>query len=65
MDDRRFLIYNLIGGVTWTVTILMLGYGLGQIRGIDKYLLVIVAVIVAVSAAPVAIEVLRSRRSRV
>jgi membrane-associated protein len=64
MDDRRFLFYNVIGGIAWTVTILMLGYGLGQIHGIDKYILAIIAVIVLISAAPVAIEVLRSRRER-
>src|SRR4051812_12366499 len=31
MDVRRFTIFNIIGGVVWTVGITMLGYGLGQI----------------------------------
>ena len=62
MDYRRFTVFNLIGGVTWTIGITMLGYGLGQIDGIDKYLLAIIAVIVLISAAPVAIEFLRARR---
>jgi len=65
MDRRRFTLFNLLGGVPWTIGITLLGYGLGQIKGIDKYLLVIIAVIVLVSAAPVAIEFLRARRSRV
>jgi membrane-associated protein len=64
MDPRRFLLYNLLGGIPWTVGITLLGYGLGQIHGIDKYILVIVAVIVVISAAPVAIELMRARRSR-
>src|SRR4051812_26316933 len=62
MDLRRFTIFNIIGGIVWTVGITMLGYGLGQIKGIDKYLLVIIAVIVLISAAPVALEYLRVRR---
>ena len=62
MDVRRFTIFNIVGGVVWTVGITMLGYGLGQIHGIDRYLLVIIAVIVLISAAPVGLEYLRTRR---
>jgi membrane-associated protein len=63
MDVRRFTIFNIIGGVAWTIGITMLGYGLGQINGIDKYILVIIAVIVLISALPVIIEFLRARRA--
>src|SRR3954451_17235352 len=62
MDLRRFTVFNIIGGVVWTLGITMLGYGLGQIDGIDKYILVIIFVIVVISATPVAIEFLRSRK---
>ena len=62
MDARKFLLYNLIGGIPWTIGITMLGYGLGQINGIDKYLLAIIAVIVLISAAPVIVEFVRHKR---
>ena len=63
MDARRFLFFNVIGGVAWTVGITMLGYALGQIPGIDKYLLVVIAVIVLISLVPVGLEYLRTRRA--
>jgi membrane-associated protein len=63
MDVRRFTIFNVIGGVVWVVGITMLGYALGQIHGIDKCILVIIAVIVLISAAPVAIEYRRARKA--
>jgi membrane-associated protein len=63
MNRRRFVLYNLAGAVVWTIGITLLGYALGQIPGIDKYLLLVVAVIVAISVAPVAIEYLRHRKA--
>jgi membrane-associated protein len=63
MEVRRFTIFNIMGGIVWTVGITMLGYGLGQIKGIDKYILVIIAVIVLISATPVIIEFLRTRKA--
>jgi membrane-associated protein len=62
MDARRFLLFNIVGGVIWTVGITMLGYALGQIPGIDKYLLLVIAGIVAISLIPVGLEFLRARR---
>jgi len=64
MDLRRFTVFNIIGGVVWTIGITMLGYGLGQINGIDKYILLIIFVIVVISAMPVAIEYMRARKER-
>ena len=58
---RKFFIYNAIGAVIWTQTVIGLGIFLGdKISGsVDKYLLPIIGVIIFVSLIPVAIEVLR------
>ncbi|MEV6580461.1 DedA family protein [Streptomyces sp. NPDC051582] len=62
---RAFTFWQVAGGLLWTVGLVLAGYALGSsIPSVDTYLLPIVALIVAVSLLPVAIELLRSRRSR-
>ncbi|MFB9235568.1 DedA family protein [Plantactinospora siamensis] len=71
MSARRFLLWNVIGGVAWTEAILLAGYlPARKLRdtigatNIDKYLLPVVAVIVLLSLIPIGVEVLRARRNR-
>jgi membrane-associated protein len=61
---RRFAVWNVIGGLIWTQGIILLGYFLGnRISGsIDVYLLPIIGLIIAISVAPIAFDVLRQRR---
>jgi len=61
---RTFTVAQVLGGVVWTTGIILAGYWLGnRIPGIDTYLLPIIAVIIAVSLIPVALEVRRMRRT--
>ena len=63
MDYRKFVTYNIVGGVLWGSGVTAAGYALGEaIPDIDKWLLPIIGVIVMVSFVPVALEVLRMRR---
>jgi membrane-associated protein len=63
MEYRTFTTYNVLGGVLWAGGVTALGHILGDtIPDIDKYLLPAIAVIVALSVAPVVFEVLRERR---
>ncbi|MFD9425622.1 MULTISPECIES: DedA family protein [unclassified Streptomyces] len=60
---RVFTLWQVAGGLVWTVGLVLAGYALGSsIPNVDRYLLPIVALIVAVSLLPLAIELLRSRR---
>ncbi len=62
---RVFTLWQIIGGVVWSVGVVLAGYWLGShIRNVDRYLLPIIALIVVVSLIPVALEVLRGRRGR-
>jgi membrane-associated protein len=71
MPARRFLLWNVIGGVLWTDAIILVGYlparklrdSIGA-ANIDKYLLPVVALIVLVSLTPIFVEVVRARRHR-
>lgn len=66
MSALRFFIWNVVGGVIWTETIILIGRFLGdRVKGIDKYVLPVVAIAVLVSVVPVIREVLRGRRSNV
>ncbi|HEY1639484.1 MAG TPA: DedA family protein [Streptosporangiaceae bacterium] len=60
-----FTRWQVTGGLVWTAGVTLAGYVLGsRISGIDRYLLPVIAVIVALSLIPVLIEVLRRRGGR-
>ena len=63
---KIFFIWNIIGSYIWTVSLITAGYLLGErLEGsVDKYLLPIVALIIALSLAPIAIEFLKDRKKR-
>ncbi|MEU2583543.1 DedA family protein [Streptomyces avermitilis] len=61
---RTFTLWQVVGGLIWSVGLTLAGYALGSsIPNVDRYLLPMVAVIVAVSLIPLAAEVLRSRKA--
>lgn len=63
MDYRKFVFYNVIGGLVWTVGIINLGYFLGNsIPDIERYILPIIAGIILVSFIPVIYEVVVARK---
>jgi membrane-associated protein len=62
---RTFALWQILGGLLWTVGVIMAGYALGaSVPNIDTYLLPIIAVVVLVSLSPLLIEFYRSRRKR-
>lgn len=64
MRYRLFVPFNVVGGLLWACGVTLAGYGLGSsVKHIDKYLVPIIAVIVAVSLIPVVLEVRRARGS--
>ncbi len=65
MDYRRFLTFNVAGGVGWVSSMTWAGYLLGQtIPNIDRHLAKVVIVVILLSFIPVAVEILRERRRR-
>ena len=62
MDYKKFLRYNLIGGVLWGVGITSAGYFLGKtIPGAENYLLPIVIGIVIVSVIPALVHYIQEK----
>ncbi|OYX42972.1 hypothetical protein B7Y94_02455 [Candidatus Saccharibacteria bacterium 32-49-12] len=70
MEYRRFLSFNLVGGLLWTAGVTYAGYLLGQLFEsmgveIDTVLLPIIALIILASIAPPAIHILKDKKNRV
>ncbi len=63
MRYRRFLTYNVVGGIGWVVSMTLAGYLLGQtVPNISKHMHELVIVIIVLSVIPIAVEVYRERR---
>ncbi|MFC9328408.1 DedA family protein [Kitasatospora sp. NPDC057015] len=66
MPARTFLLWNVVGGVLWTESMLLIGYFFGDALApvIDKYLIPAVLLIVLLSVSPIFVEVLRERKKK-
>jgi len=65
MRYKRFVVFNLIGGVLWAILIPLAGYYLGSlIPDVDKYLLPIIALIIIASVLPALHQVLMDAEVR-
>jgi len=65
MDYKKFLLFNVLGGLIWAVGVTALGYFLGNIiPDVDKYLLPIAALIILVSIAPALWHLLKDQEKR-
>ncbi len=63
MHYPTFFLFNVLGGVLWTTSLLGLGYGVGNlIPGVDRYIEWIIMGIIVLSVLPLLFEFLRERR---
>ena len=63
MQYRRFLFYNVSGGVGWVISMSFAGYLLGHaVPNISKHMHVLVIAIIVLSCIPIAVEIYRERR---
>jgi membrane-associated protein len=61
MSAPKFLIYNVAGGVLWTVLCVGAGYAFGNVPVIKNNFSLVALGIVAVSLLPMVIEIMRAR----
>ena len=63
MRYRRFLTYNVLGGIGWVVSMSWAGYLLGHaVPNISRHMHVLVIAIIVLSCIPIAVEIYRERR---
>lgn len=66
MSYGQFLRYNVVGGLLWAVSVPALGFLLGGlIPNLDRYILLVIAVVVLLSFIPVFLELRKARRIEV
>jgi len=64
MRYRVFVPFNVLGGVLWGVGVTLAGYTLGSsVKHIDRYLVPVILVVIAVSLIPIAIELRRASKA--
>ena len=64
MTYVRFTAYNVVGAVLWVGSLLYAGYWFGNVPLVKDNLAVVMLVIVVVSVAPIAVELVRHRARR-
>ncbi len=65
MKYHTFIIYNILGGVLWTLSLTLGGFYLGKVvPNVDRYILPIVIGIILISLLPPFLEVMRARRNK-
>ncbi len=62
MSYRRFMLFNVIGGIVWIFAGLLLGLWLGRtVSNIGDYLYLVIGIVIVLSVLPPVIEWLRAR----
>jgi membrane-associated protein len=65
MEYRRFLAYNVVGGIGWVLVTVLGGYFLGQmVPNIHDHLHKVIAIVIVLSLLPAIIKVARERFRR-
>lgn len=65
MNYRRFVSYNVFGGILWVVSMTLTGYLIGTaVPDINKHIHVVIALVIFLSIVPAFIEVIRARRRK-
>jgi membrane-associated protein len=65
MSLKKFMLFNVVGGLLWTFGVLLLGLALGKsVANIGDYLYLIIGIVIVLSILPPGIEFLKSRSRR-
>ena len=68
MDYRHFMTFNLVGGLLWAVGVTLAGYLLGTVFPpdvLERYFLLIVALVIAISVLPTAFHLWKENRAAI
>jgi membrane-associated protein len=65
MTYRRFMAYNVIGGILWVAGFLVLGFKFGNVAAVQRNFTLVILAIVVISILPAVVEFVREwRRAR-
>ncbi|HHO56024.1 MAG TPA: hypothetical protein ENK21_06510 [Trueperaceae bacterium] len=64
MSFKKFFVYSLLGGVLWGAGLPIAAFYIGKlIPDLDKYILLVIAVVIVISFIPIALELIKSRKN--
>ena len=64
MSYRRFLFYNVIGGLLWINLFIFAGYFFGNLPVVEKNFTLVVFIIIIISILPAVIELYKTRQNK-
>ena len=65
MAYKRFIVYNVVGGIGWVSSMILIGFYLGRtIPHIDQHVHKIILIVIFLSILPAIIEVWRERKAK-
>lgn len=64
MSYRRFLGYNVIGGISWVTLLFGIGYFFGNISYVKNHFSLVVVAIILISVLPAGIAFIKSKRGK-
>jgi membrane-associated protein len=64
MDYRRFISFNVFGGIFWVLSMTGIGYFLGRIPGVREHIEIVIVIVVFLSILPGIIAFLREWRKK-
>jgi len=62
MHYTTFLVYNIIGGISWILIFLFAGYAFGNIPIVKDNLTIVIFIIIVASVIPAVVEYFKSRK---
>jgi membrane-associated protein len=66
MNYRRFVFYNMLGGILWVWSMVLTGYFLGStIPNVEQNIHIVIAVVIFISILPIIIEAVRHRAQKI
>jgi membrane-associated protein len=65
MNYRKFVTFNIVGGIGWVVSMSSLGYFFGQIPFVKQHIEKVIVLIIILSVAPVAVHAWKARKAHV
>ena len=64
MQWRSFVIFNILGGITWSTSFVLLGYFFGSIPLVQKHFELLIVAIIAISLIPTVAGILKAKNGK-
>ncbi len=62
MNYRRFIVFNVVGGVAWVTLFVLAGYFFASLPVVKEHFTLVVGAIIVISVLPLVYEVIQARR---